>query len=116
MCPNKKYAADYDLFLRMSGFGNCKYVPIIFSAFRKHNSQKSIIRSSYSKERNFLRKCALSDEKICITKQKLAILEYYIKLRWCARISTYLHKSIIPSGTPVSKLKAIELITRKVNL
>jgi glycosyltransferase involved in cell wall biosynthesis len=39
--PEQKYAADYDLFLRMSLHGECRYVPIIFSAFRRHNEQKS---------------------------------------------------------------------------
>lgn len=36
-----QYAADYDLFLRMSLNGNCRYVPVIFSAFRRHELQKS---------------------------------------------------------------------------
>jgi len=115
--PNKKYAADYGLFLRMSGFGDCRYVPIIFSAFRKHDGQKSIAGSSlYKKERNSIRKDSLLNEKVCNKKKQLTILEYFIRVRWRARISTYLHKSIIPSGTPVSKLKVIELITRKVIL
>ena len=72
--PNIKYAADYDLFLRMSGFGNCRYVPIIFSAFRKHDGQKSIAGSSlYQKERNFIRKDNLLNEKVCIIKKQLMI-------------------------------------------
>lgn len=98
----------------MSGFGNCRYVPTIFSAFQKHEGQKSIIRSSYKKEINILRKCALSDEKICITKQKLAILEYYIKLRWRTHISAHLYMPLIPSGVSVSKLKALEIKKRKL--
>ena len=39
--PELKYAADYDLFLRMSLYGECRYVPMIFSAFRRHGEQKS---------------------------------------------------------------------------
>lgn len=39
--PEQKYAADYDLFLRMSLHGECRYVPKIFSAFRRHGEQKS---------------------------------------------------------------------------
>lgn len=39
--PEQKYAADYDLFLRMSLQGECRYVPMIFSAFRRHGEQKS---------------------------------------------------------------------------
>ncbi len=37
-----KYAADYDLFLRMSLAGRSSYVPMTFSAFRRHAGQKSI--------------------------------------------------------------------------
>jgi glycosyltransferase involved in cell wall biosynthesis len=37
----QKYAADYDLFLRMSLQGECLYVPMIFSSFRRHGGQKS---------------------------------------------------------------------------
>ena len=98
----------------MSSLGCCEYVPIIFSAFQKHEGQKSIIRSPYKKERNILRKRALSDEKICITKQKFAILEYYIKLRWYTHISAHLYKSLIPSGVSVSKLKALEIKKRRL--
>jgi glycosyltransferase involved in cell wall biosynthesis len=37
-----KYAADYDLFLRMAMGGAATYVPFAFSAFRRHAGQKSI--------------------------------------------------------------------------
>lgn len=36
------HAADYDLFLRMSLAGKCSYAPIAFSAFRRHEGQKSV--------------------------------------------------------------------------
>jgi len=39
---NQKYAADYDLFLRMSLVGKSRYVPYVFSAFRRHEGQKSV--------------------------------------------------------------------------
>jgi glycosyltransferase involved in cell wall biosynthesis len=37
-----KYAADYDLFLRMAMAGKAAYAPLAFSAFRRHEGQKSI--------------------------------------------------------------------------
>lgn len=37
-----KFAADYDLFLRMSLVGRTRYVPMAFSAFRRHQGQKSL--------------------------------------------------------------------------
>jgi glycosyltransferase involved in cell wall biosynthesis len=36
-----RYAADYDLFLRMSLTGRCVYTPHVFSAFRRHDGQTS---------------------------------------------------------------------------
>jgi glycosyltransferase involved in cell wall biosynthesis len=112
--PTIQYAADYDLFLRMSILGSCEYVPIIFSAFRRHKGQKSIVGSLYCKERRFLRKRALSNEKICITKQKLAILTYYFKVRWLIHISAHLYKPLIPSGISASKLEALKIKKRKL--
>ena len=37
-----QFAADYDLFLRMADAGRTGYVPLTFSAFRRHAGQKSI--------------------------------------------------------------------------
>jgi glycosyltransferase involved in cell wall biosynthesis len=51
-----KYAADYDLFLRMSLAGRSSYVPVTFSAFRRHEGQKSISgAASYKLERRAAR-------------------------------------------------------------
>jgi glycosyltransferase involved in cell wall biosynthesis len=53
----QKYAADYDLFLRMSLHGECRYVPIIFSAFRRHGKQKSLSGArAYKREREACQK------------------------------------------------------------
>lgn len=51
-----RYAADYDLFLRMALAGCTGYVPVTFSAFRRHAGQKSISGSAaYSDERRRVR-------------------------------------------------------------
>ena len=51
-----KYAADYDLFLRMALVGHTAYVPLAFSAFRRHHGQKSIAGASqYRIERRQVR-------------------------------------------------------------
>jgi glycosyltransferase involved in cell wall biosynthesis len=55
--PVLLYAADYDLFLRMSLVGKAYYVPVAFSAFRRHRGQKSIAGSgAYEEERRRIRK------------------------------------------------------------
>jgi glycosyltransferase involved in cell wall biosynthesis len=54
--PSLRYAADYDLFLRMALAGRAKYVPITFSAFRRHAGQKSVSGSmAYQEERRRVR-------------------------------------------------------------
>ncbi len=51
-----RYAADYDLFLRMAIAGRTGYVPLAFSAFRRHAGQKSISGSAaYEDERRRVR-------------------------------------------------------------
>ena len=55
-----QYAADYDLFLRMALVGRSKYVPLTFSAFRRHVGQKSIAGSAaYATERSGARRRGL---------------------------------------------------------
>lgn len=59
--PALRYAADYDLFLRMALAGSAAYVPLAFSAFRRHAGQKSIAGSQqYSRERKQVRRRELS--------------------------------------------------------
>lgn len=51
-----RFAADYDLFLRMALPGRTSYVPVSFSAFRRHDGQKSISGSvAYEDERRRVR-------------------------------------------------------------
>ena len=51
-----RFAADYDLFLRMALVGRTSYAPITFSAFRQHAGQKSISGSAaYEAERRQVR-------------------------------------------------------------
>jgi GT2 family glycosyltransferase len=53
---NLRYAADYDLFLRMSLVGKCIYTPHVFGAFRKHPGQTSEkYRIAYRMEKNTVR-------------------------------------------------------------
>jgi len=60
-----QYAADYDLFLRMSLAGRAGYVPVTFSAFRRHAGQKSISGSAaYEEERQRVRTREVTARKI----------------------------------------------------
>jgi glycosyltransferase involved in cell wall biosynthesis len=56
-----RYAADYDLFLRMAIAGRATYVPFTFSAFRRHAGQKSILGAvAYEAERKRVRSREIS--------------------------------------------------------
>ncbi len=60
-----QYAADYDLFLRLSLAGHADYVPVTFSAFRRHSGQKSISGSAaYEQERRRVRAREVAARKI----------------------------------------------------
>lgn len=53
---NLQYAADYDLFLRIAQAARYSYVPLAFSAFRRHAGQKSIAgAAAYRSEREDVR-------------------------------------------------------------
>lgn len=84
---NLKNAADFDLFLRMVVSGKVKYIPQIFSAFRKHQNQKSIKNQiAYRKEREICRKREIN--KIYrgrIIDSALLTIFYWIKVHWRAR-------------------------------
>lgn len=59
--PEVRYAADFDLFLRMSLNGRCHYVPTVFSAFRRHRGQTSKARANdYRIERERIRRKTLN--------------------------------------------------------
>jgi len=83
-----RYAADFDLFLRMSAISSPVYVDHIFSAFRRHEGQKSIQHSrAYSMEK------AVSQKKIIrllqqthSTSRHLSFPYYWLLARWRARI------------------------------
>lgn len=82
-----KYAADYDLFLRMTGHCIAQYVPIAFSAFRTHRGQKSIAGAKHYKvERQSARKLELSRGSTPAWQKLAAELWYYFAMRFRARV------------------------------
>jgi glycosyltransferase involved in cell wall biosynthesis len=67
-----RYAADYDLFLRMALVGRTGYVPCTFSAFRRHLGQKSVSGSAaYENERKRVRAREIA---VCRSKPTLKAL------------------------------------------
>lgn len=102
-----RYAADYDLFLRFSGNGICKYVPQAFSAFRRHAEQKSIGGAkSYARERAACRRRELSRLQDTALRKALLSAYYWIYVRFRARVLHRLWDLPALRGVPVASLTA----------
>jgi glycosyltransferase involved in cell wall biosynthesis len=82
-----RYAADYDLFLRMAMRGRCSYTPHVFSAFRRHDGQTSErFRAAYKAEKvASARQASKSIGKDAASPWRRAYFWLYPKLR--ARIA-----------------------------
>jgi GT2 family glycosyltransferase len=99
------YAADYDLFLRMSLAGHCTYVPVLFSAFRKHEGQKSIHgRLAYKQERRRCAKAALAKSGRSAISGLLVKPFYWLVVRLRSRVMYGRYRSTRHAGEPVRQL------------
>lgn len=101
-----RYAADYDLFLRMSLAGQTQYVPVVFSAFRRHAGQTSnLYANGYQLERELCRKRELSLQRNgsfdCFEKQFF----YWIKSRFRARFQHRKKKLEALMGENISEIE-----------
>lgn len=84
--PMQRYAADYDLFLRMSLAGVAQYVPAIFSAFRQHEGQTSQrFARAYRQEREVCRERELSLAGVTLSGRFWKESRYWTLVRWRAR-------------------------------
>jgi len=103
--PNFKYAADFDLFLRMALHGRCQYVPMAFSAFRRHTGQKSISGSdAYRNEQVNLRRAVLERLPGSQLEKSLCCLWHGAAIRWRAHVSQRYWRLPDLVGKPVGKL------------
>ncbi|MGC2457091.1 MAG: glycosyltransferase family 2 protein [Gallionellaceae bacterium] len=100
-----KYAADYDFFLRMSLAGRCEYVPMVFSAFRRHEGQKSIQgQQAYKDERQRCRKSALVKRGYSGISGLLLKSFYWLLVRLRSRVLYDRYRSMRHAGEPVQQL------------
>ena len=98
-------AADYDLFLRMALVGKLHYVPLAFSAFRRHGGQKSIAQqSTYRRERETARQRQL--QAIGARPIQTAAQEFWNKnaARVWARTAHRLYGRPDLEGRPIAEL------------
>lgn len=107
--PSLRYAADFDLFLRMALHGRCQYVPLTFSAFRRHEGQKSISGSdAYQSERINLRRTVLDRLSESQLKKSLRLLWYGVAIRWRIHVSQRRWRRPDLVGQPVEKLRCYQ--------
>lgn len=107
MDPALKYAADFDLFLRFSLKGSCKYVPVIFSAFRRHEGQKSLSGgNAYAREREWCRARQL--RRISSGKAGVVAAEafYWVWVRIRARILQHMWRRTHLVGQSIRNVEA----------
>ncbi len=103
--PSLQYAADFDLFFRMALRGRCQYVPLTFSAFRRHAGQKSISGSdAYQAERVNLRRAVLDRLPGSQLEKSLRCLWHGAAIRWRAHVSQPRWRRPDLVGQPVEKL------------
>lgn len=104
--PRMRFAADYDLFLRMSLNGNCRYIPVIFSAFRRHGGQISDAHAkSYQLECAQSRRREIAAGSYSPWYLNLLRGYYWVKLRWRMRIQGRKYGMDHLKGMSISSLK-----------
>jgi glycosyltransferase involved in cell wall biosynthesis len=103
--PALKYAADFDFFLRASLTGQCRYVPKVFSAFRRHSEQKSISGAvQYDSEKQECRRQIFTQLSIPFPIRLILEPFYWFAVRWWYRVARHFYPSKIPAGTEVAAL------------
>jgi GT2 family glycosyltransferase len=81
--PDLDLAIDYDLFLRFSLEGRCVYVPVAFSAFRRHPEQRSIAMAArYAAEREWSRRRALAAARRSKVDQRIREAAFWVMSRY----------------------------------
>ena len=107
--PRLKYAADFDLFFRMALHGRCQYVPLTFSAFRRHAGQKSISGSdAYQNERVKLRRDVLDRLPGSQLEKSLRLLWHGAAIRWRVHVSQRRWRRPDLVGQPVEKFRCCQ--------
>lgn len=99
--PDTRYAADFELFLKLALAGNYAYVPIAFSTYRKHAGQVSISNARrYQDERRAI----LRRLRGRLVSDMALRTAYYLWLRLRSRVLQPIWNSRIHRGTPISDL------------
>lgn len=103
--PLLRYAADYDLFLRMARAGRTSHVPFAFSAFRRHQGQKSIASArAYADERELVRRRELAAVKESWMASRAKRFFYLNANRLRSRVAARRWRRADLEGQPINDL------------
>lgn len=103
---NLKAAADYDLFLRMALAGRVQYVPVGFSAFRRHAGQKSIAeRAGYAIEREAVRQRELASVGHPVQRAASVVWHKSAARVW-SRVAPHLYRRADLAGRSIAELSS----------
>jgi glycosyltransferase involved in cell wall biosynthesis len=105
--PNLKYAADFDLFLRFAVAGKTQYSPYTFSAFRRHENQKSISGGrEYKEEKKRSQKSIQHECDDTWLKQILKKIYYWLYVRIRVRFIQKAIRNDKYNGLDISEVQA----------
>ncbi|MGJ4932299.1 glycosyltransferase family 2 protein [Bradyrhizobium sp. HKCCYLS2038] len=100
-----KYAADFDLFLRLSIAGRTRHVPVTFSAFRRHHGQISVSKAAgYHLERRRLQSILELTDRVSPLTRLVRRIIYRLVLSARARVAPRLWQRPDLRGTVVTSL------------
>jgi hypothetical protein len=105
--PTLLNAADFSLFAKISTIGDIKYAPFAFSAFRRHDQQKSILHhSDYKIEKEMVRKSLLLDLQHSAIKKTFLRIIYFLIVRWKIRVLQHIWNLPELHGISINKIDA----------
>ncbi len=104
--PSLTAAADYDFFLRLATRRSSRYVPVAFSAYRRHAGQKAIAQSAaYERERTLARAREWQREGRRGPGEGLRALWYWAAVRFRVRVLQRLWQVPTLHGQAVGQLR-----------
>lgn len=104
--PAYRYAADFELFLKFAMQDEGKYVPAAFSAFRRHEGQKSRSGVAQYEQEKKIATCKHAQQYGFVGVRYLPLkIGYALWSRLRALIFQHYWNSRTKSGTPVSTMR-----------
>lgn len=107
--PKVKYAADYDLFLRLSLATSARFSPYTYSAFRQHSGQKSAAGAAdYASEKESIRRRELRKRQVPRVSAAAQRLAHRTRMSVRARAAHRIYRRDDLQGRDIGSLPAAQ--------